>query len=94
MAVALHILAELLGSEDNLLEIMVYLLLIQAEDAHESINERNRSSVVDRELKSDQNLLFEFDYVSLGDELLLAGGKESNHAIERRRDGLLQFGGN
>ena len=44
--ISLHILAELSGSEANLLEIVIHFLLIKIEDALESFDEREWSCIM------------------------------------------------
>jgi len=49
MTIALHIFAELAGCKANLLEVMLLFLLINTENALESLNKGEWSSIVYRE---------------------------------------------
>ena len=51
LAITLHILAKLTGCKTDLLEIVVVLLLVKAEEALVSLKEGNGSSTVDLDLE-------------------------------------------
>ena len=71
LTITLHVLDELPSCEANLLEIAVTVLLVKSKNTLVPLDERNWPSVVDRELKLNQDFLFKVDDVLLDDTLLL-----------------------
>ncbi len=65
LTVALHILAELSSCEPNLFEVMIGMFLVKAKNALEPLQEGNRSRIVQGELQSYQNFLFQVYQVFL-----------------------------
>ncbi len=74
LTVALHVLAELASCEPNLFKVMIGMFLVKAKNALEPLQEGNRSRIVQGELQSYQNFLFQVYQVFLWGLILLRLG--------------------
>ena len=84
LAVALHILAKLAGCKPDLLEIVILLFLVKAEEALVPLEEGDGAGAMDLELQGNQDLFLKVNYILLRDVFLFSGGQKGKHSVERR----------
>ena len=93
MPVTLHVLAELTRCEANLFKVLICRLVVEIENALESLNKGQGAGAVDGKLQRVEDLLLEIDEVLLVNDPLLNCRQQGNHSVERWRDRLLDLGG-
>lgn len=69
-----------------------HLVLVVIQDSQEALQRLHRTLEIKVEAEAREDLLLHFDELWLGYILLLLFGKQSYHAGEAGRDGLLQLG--